>query len=118
MSPPWSFVTAWSPRWTDWRPDADTDSVSRKIAKHYIVRGRVQGVGFRAFVERTAGAIGVSGWVQNLDDGTVEVYAIGSLDQIDALEGQLHKGPRFSDVRGVNVQEAALDAGTRGFRIR
>jgi acylphosphatase len=92
--------------------------VSAKIARQYIVRGRVQGVGFRAFVNYAAGSIGVNGWVRNLDDGTVEVYAVGNADQISALEGHLYRGPRFSEVRGVKVKEASVDSGVRGFNIR
>ena len=75
-------------------------------------------MGFRAFVNYAAGSIGVNGWVRNLDDGTVEVYAVGTADQLSALEAHLHRGPRFSEVRGVNMKEAVLDSGVRGFRIR
>lgn len=75
-------------------------------------------MGFRAFVNHAAGSIGLNGWVRNLDDGTVEVYAAGNAEQIAALEGQLHRGPRFSEVRGVNVKEATLDSGVRGFHVR
>ena len=64
-----------------------------------------------------AEALGVSGWTRNLDNGDVEVYAAGNAGQLSALEGQLYKGPRWSDVRGVDVQEAAVESG-RGFRIR
>jgi acylphosphatase len=88
-----------------------------KVARRYVVRGRVQGVGFRYFVEHTADAIGVAGWVRNQDDGNVEVYAIGTPEQLNELEGQLWKGPRWSEVRGVDVREAAVDA-TRGFSTR
>lgn len=92
--------------------------MSRKIAKHYIVRGRVQGVGFRAFVNHTGNAIGAAGWVRNLDDGTVEVFSQGNAGQLSELEAALWRGPRFSEVRGVTVTEAVPDAGVRGFRVR
>jgi len=88
-----------------------------KIARHYVVRGRVQGVGFRYFVEHTAATIGVDGWVRNLDDGRVEVYAIGTPDELGSLEGFLWKGPRWSEVRGVDVRESGLE-NRRGFHIR
>lgn len=92
--------------------------MSKKQARRYIVRGRVQGVGFRFFVEHSATALGVQGWVRNLDDGTVEAYAIGNSEQLSALEGALWRGPRMSDVRGVVAAEDVVDAGLRSFRIR
>ena len=88
-----------------------------KIARKYKVRGRVQGVGFRVFVQRAASAIGVRGWARNLDDGDVEVYAYGAPEQMSELEGYLWKGPRMSDVRHVDVSEAALEQ-VSDFQIR
>ena len=76
-------------------------------ARLYLVRGRVQGVGFRDYVQRVASALGVTGYVRNLDDGRVEVYAAGSPAQLSDLAAALRKGPRMSDVRGVEEQEAA-----------
>ncbi|HEU5020387.1 MAG TPA: acylphosphatase [Bryobacteraceae bacterium] len=70
--------------------------------------GRVQGVGFRAFVERTAREIGVTGWVRNLDDGRVEAYAVGAPEQLDELAARLHQGPRLSEVRGLEQIEAEM----------
>lgn len=89
----------------------------RKTARLYRVRGRVQGVGFRYFVEHTAGSLGVSGWVRNLDDGSVEVYAVGQAEQLSELAGWLWKGPRLADVRGVDESEAALEH-HNGFFVR
>src|SRR5258707_909477 len=68
-------------------------------ARRYFVRGRVQGVGYRYFVQEQAAWLGVKGYTRNLDDGRVEVYAIGSEAQLSALEGLLRKGPQWSDVR-------------------
>jgi acylphosphatase len=78
------------------------------LARRYVVRGRVQGVGYRYFARRAAEALGVRGYARNLDDGRVEVYAVGARDRLDDLAGMLHQGPRFSDVRGVEEQEAAV----------
>ncbi|HUO27973.1 MAG TPA: acylphosphatase [Bryobacteraceae bacterium] len=78
------------------------------IARLYLVRGRVQGVGYRDYTQRMAGALGLTGYVRNLDDGRVEVYAAGSPERLSDLAAALRKGPRFSDVRGVEEQEAAL----------
>lgn len=78
------------------------------MAKRYLVRGRVQGVGFRYFVQRQARALGVRGHTRNLDDGQVEVFAVGTAAQLGELEGYLWKGPPYSDVRGVEGQETAV----------
>ncbi|MFN7993593.1 MAG: acylphosphatase [Bryobacteraceae bacterium] len=77
-------------------------------ARLYFVRGRVQGVGYRDYAQRVAVSLGLKGYVRNLDDGRVEVYAAGSAGQLSDLAAALRKGPRLSDVRGVEEQEAAL----------
>ena len=82
---------------------------SQKTARLYRVRGRVQGVGFRYFVEQAANALGLSGWVRNADDGSVEVYAAGNTAQLSELAGFLWKGPRWSEVRGVDESEAPVE---------
>jgi len=66
----------------------------------------VQGVGFRYFAQREAEALGLTGYVRNLDDGRVEVYAVGPEAKLSELAGRLHEGPRWSDVRGVEEQQA------------
>ena len=76
------------------------------IARRYFVRGRVQGVGFRYFVERAAAQLRITGYARNLVDGRVEVYAVGPIEKLSELNSLLWKGPRFSDVRGVEEQEA------------
>ena len=80
----------------------------KEQARFYWVRGRVQGVGFRYFVERAARELGLSGYVKNLDDGRVEVYAAGTANQLAELERRLWKGPAYADVRGVEAQEAPV----------
>ena len=77
-------------------------------AKRYFIRGRVQGVGFRYFAQREAEQLGVRGYTRNQDDGRVEVYAVGTPEQLADLAGRLWTGPRFADVRGVEEQEAAV----------
>ena len=86
-------------------------------ARVYKVRGRVQGVGFRYFVEKAATQLAIRGWVRNVDDGGVEVYAAGTDAQLSELSGLLWKGPQWSEVRGVDEREAALEDHT-GFSIR
>jgi len=86
-------------------------------AKRYIVRGRVQGVGFRWFVEREAHILGMSGWVRNNHDGSVEVLAQGTREQLSGLHSRLREGPRAARVDVVEVSEASPAAGLSSFRI-
>jgi acylphosphatase len=87
------------------------------LARRYIVSGRVQGVGFRYFVQKHAELLSLSGYARNLDDGRVEVYAVGPEAKLSELSGHLWNGPRWSDVRGVEEQEAPM-LESRGFHIR
>jgi acylphosphatase len=68
----------------------------------------VQGVGFRFFAERTAASLGVGGYVKNLYDGRVEVYAVGSEQQMDALRNALQRGPRMAAVERVEEHDADI----------
>ncbi len=86
-------------------------------AKRYLVRGRVQGVGFRWFVEREAHMLGIAGWVRNNHDGSVEVLAQGTRDQLSGLHSRLREGPRAARVDSVDVSEASPVAGLTAFRI-
>ncbi|HWR53372.1 MAG TPA: acylphosphatase [Bryobacteraceae bacterium] len=78
------------------------------LARRYYVSGRVQGVGFRWFVEQVANELGLTGWTRNLGDGRVEVYATGPSEKLNELSGYLWKGPRGAQVRGVEELEAPL----------
>ncbi len=82
--------------------------MSKQTARRYLVRGRVQGVGYRYFVEKIAAELGITGYAKNLEDGSVEVYAVGSPDALATLNGYLWKGPQWSDVRGVQEMEATV----------
>jgi acylphosphatase len=86
-------------------------------ARRWLVRGRVQGVGFRYFAQAKAQELGLSGWARNLDDGRVEVYAAGPAERLSDLAAVLHKGPRMAEVRGVEEMEEAVQTGT-GFSVR
>ena len=86
-------------------------------AKRFLVRGRVQGVGFRWFVEREAHTLGIAGWVRNRMDGTVEVLAIGSREQLAQLHSHLRQGPRAARVDEVEVSDAEPVEGLKTFRI-
>ena len=86
-------------------------------ARRFIVRGRVQGVGFRWFVEREAHILGIAGWVRNNHDGSVEVLAQGTRDQLTGLHSRLREGPRAARVDAVEVSEASAVNGLNSFRI-
>ena len=79
---------------------------SSRIFRRYLVKGRVQGVGFRWFVEREARLLGVAGWVRDRDDGAVEVLASGSSEQLISLYDRLREGPRAARIDGVEVDDA------------
>jgi acylphosphatase len=86
-------------------------------ARRFIVRGRVQGVGFRWFVEREAHTLGIAGWVRNNSDGTVEVLAMGTREQLIGLRSRLQEGPRAARVDDVGEAEAKAVDGLTTFRI-
>jgi acylphosphatase len=86
-------------------------------ARRFVVRGRVQGVGFRWFVEREAHTLGIAGWVRNNADGSVEVLAMGTRDQLAGLRSRLQQGPRAARVDNVEESESKPLAGVRTFRI-
>lgn len=65
---------------------------------HFLIRGRVQGVGFRWFVHREASELELRGWVRNTEDGDVEVVASGTAEDLAELRASLKKGPRGSRV--------------------
>jgi acylphosphatase len=80
------------------------------LARRYTVSGRVQGVGFRNYVEHVAENIGVHGFVRNRRDSSVEVYAIGKPEQLKQLRAALEKGPLMSYVSGVQEEPDAVDS--------
>jgi acylphosphatase len=84
---------------------------------HAVVRGDVQGVGFRYFVQRTAGRLGLRGWVRNNDDGTVEVVAEGGRPELDQLQRALEEGPRMARVDRVEARWSVATGGLDGFDL-
>jgi acylphosphatase len=91
--------------------------MEQQTARRFVVSGRVQGVGYRAFAQYAARGAGVTGWARNLDDGNVEVHANGTRSHLDDFEARLRQGPRWGEVRSVAVTEAAV-SDTVGFHIR
>ncbi len=80
-----------------------------KQAKRYFVSGMVQGVGFRYFTQAAAEKLRISGFVRNLRDGRVEVFAMGTPQQLSQLRAMLERGPRLSSVSQVQEEPAAAD---------
>jgi acylphosphatase len=86
-------------------------------ARRVVVHGRVQGVWFRESTRREADSVGVSGWVRNNADGTVEAWFEGDADPVDALVMYVRRGPRRASVERVEVFEEE-PAGFAGFEVR
>ena len=89
-----------------------------RIARRFIVSGRVQGVGFRYFALDAARREGVNGYVMNHGDGSVEAVAEGESEAIERFERALRRGPSRSRVEQVMVDEIEPAFGNSGFNIR
>lgn len=85
--------------------------------QHVIVTGRVQGVGYRWFVRAAAIDAGVSGWVRNRRDGSVEAALRGTTDAVDAVIAAMRIGPAGSEVAQVRAIPAESETGAHGFEI-
>ena len=75
------------------------------MAKHLLISGRVQGVGFRYSMGEEAERLGVTGWVRNRRDGTVEAIVDGATDAVDALISWARCGPPSAHVTEVRISE-------------
>ena len=86
-------------------------------ARIYLVSGRVQGVGYRNFAQKHATALSIKGYARNLDDGSVEVLAMGTKKALNELAGFLRKGPLWGEVRCMDEKEAIVNSNYQTFRI-
>ena len=77
--------------------------------RHVTIRGRVQGVGYRAWVEHTATSLGLRGWVRNRRDGSVEAVFAGPTDAVEQMIDSCRRGPTMARVESVNATEASAD---------
>jgi acylphosphatase len=89
-----------------------------KVRSHLYIRGRVQGVGYRAFVVRTAGAFGLGGWVRNLPDRSVEAVFEGERSSIEAALKRLYEGPPAALVSSIDINWTANSEGLSNFDVR
>ena len=79
------------------------------VARRYVVTGRVQGVGYRNFVEHTGAKIGVDGYVRNRRDGSVEVFAMGTDEDLEKLRKALERGPIMAQVGRVSEEPSEVE---------
>ena len=89
-----------------------------RVARRYLISGRVQGVGFRAFTEVQAAVEGLHGWVRNLRDGRVEALFEGDVEAVDRAEAKLRRGPAGSRIEEITVDRVAPSGRATGFRIQ
>lgn len=83
------------------------------IARRFILRGRVQGVGFRYFTCTRAERLGVQGWVQNLPDGNVEIHAETDQEQMEDFAQQVRSGPGMAQVVDMEVRNVPVEGHER-----
>ena len=89
-----------------------------KKAKKFNIKGRVQGVGFRYFTSHIANRIGVYGYVKNLWDGSVEVYAIGTEQQLLLLKTALSKGPSYAYIEKIIEEDVPVNSNYYSFDVK
>jgi acylphosphatase len=88
-----------------------------RSAVHLVVMGRVQGVAFRARAVVEATRLGLSGWVRNRLDGTVEARAEGTPEAVEAFVAWCHEGPSMAEVEEVRVSRVSPSGLDRGFQV-
>ena len=89
-----------------------------RVARRYVISGRVQGVGFRYFTEAAAAREGLHGWVRNLPDGRVEILAEGEAEAIERFERHISHGPPGARVSDVQVHDELPEHRETGFSVR
>ena len=93
--------------------------MSNKIIRLFgRVSGRVQGVGFRLFVQKHAQQLGVTGWVRNMDDGTVTMELQGTKEKLDRMEDTIHKGNIFINVEKLELENIEPIDDEHSFEVR
>ena len=89
-----------------------------RVARRFVISGRVQGVGFRYFTQDAAAREGVTGWVQNVPDGRVEAFVEGDEEAVTRIERAIRSGPRGARIETVDVEDEEATGVLKGFRIR
>ena len=88
-----------------------------RVARHYLITGRVQGVGFRYFADAVAAREGIHGWVRNVPGGNVEAFAEGDAEAIDRFERAIRHGPPGACVDHVDVEGTVPSGRDTGFTV-
>lgn len=88
-----------------------------RVARRFMICGRVQGVGFRFFVREAASREGVGGWVRNLPDGCVEAFVEGEAEAVTRVERAIRQGPRGARVDAVSVEIEEASGQQKTFSI-
>lgn len=94
-----------------------TYNLSRVERLHCVIRGDVQGVGFRYFLVREAHGLGLRGWVRNRDDGSVEFVAEGPRQELEKLLEVARRGPSHARVSGVQADWSSASGGLQPFDL-
>ena len=89
-----------------------------RVARRFLISGRVQGVGFRYFAQEAAAREGLHGWVRNLADGRVETSAEGDTEAIERFEQALRHGPRGARVEHIEIEHTVPEGRGAGFAVR
>jgi acylphosphatase len=89
-----------------------------RLGRHYLLSGRVQGVGFRFFTSAAARREGIHGWVRNLPGGRVEIAAEGDREALDRFERTVRQGPSAARVEHVEVADVGAGGRDIGFEVR
>ena len=89
-----------------------------RLARRYLICGRVQGVGFRYFTAAAAARDGIHGWVSNRPDGAVEIGAEGEAEAIERFERAIRRGPPAARVDAVETEETVPSGRETGFSVR
>lgn len=82
---------------------------AEEVQKHIFISGKVQGVGFRAFIRREAAVLNLKGWAKNLIDGRVEVVIQGDKNKVSQMIEKLESGPSFARVDNLKINEEELE---------
>jgi acylphosphatase len=88
------------------------------VARRLVISGRVQGVGFRFFVEAVARQEGVGGWVRNLPDGAVEAFIEGDEEAVNRVEGKIRRGPPVARIEHIETESETPGGSRLTFEIR
>lgn len=92
--------------------------MAEKKRLHIFLSGRVQGVGFRSFIKRNAERLSLSGWAKNLLDGRVELVFAGKKEEVKKMVELIEEGPRFADVRDLEIKKREYEGKYSDFKIR